>query len=135
MAIRWSLRLPAGLDWREIGAHFRCSAKFSTNPEVRALIVNWVPDCRYGATRYLGLQAKWCGSSKFQSQRGIVLKLGLPMTEQSMDGLLFFRGGRGVHPCNARNVTKFDARMYSYGLGLLPIYFYVTFDNFRTIGR
>jgi len=57
------------------------------------------------------------------------------MTEQSMDGLLFFRGGRGVHPCNARNVTKFDARMYSYGLALLPIYFYVTFDNFRTIGR
>ena len=57
------------------------------------------------------------------------------MIEQSTDGLLFFRGGRGVYPCIARNLTKSNAGMYSYGLGLLPVYFYVTFDNFRTIGR
>jgi hypothetical protein len=57
------------------------------------------------------------------------------MIEQSMDGLLFFRGGREVHACVAYNVTQISARMYSDGLGLLPIDFYVTFDNFRTIGR
>jgi hypothetical protein len=56
------------------------------------------------------------------------------MIERSMDGLLFFRGGRAVHPCIARNVTQCSARMNSFGLGLLPMDFYVTFDNYRTIG-
>ena len=57
------------------------------------------------------------------------------MIEQSMDGLLFFRGGREVHACVAYDVTQISAQMHSDGLGLLPIDFYVTFDNFRTIGR
>jgi hypothetical protein len=57
------------------------------------------------------------------------------MIEQSMDGLLFFRGGREVRKCIAYNVTQVSARMYSDRLGLLPIDFFVTFDNFRTIGR
>jgi hypothetical protein len=57
------------------------------------------------------------------------------MIEQSMDGLLFFRGGREVRACVAYDVTQISARMYSDELGLLPIDFFVTFDNFRTIGR
>jgi hypothetical protein len=57
------------------------------------------------------------------------------MIEQSMDGLLFFRGGREAHACVASDVTQISAQMHSDGLGLLPIDFYVTFDNFRTIGR
>jgi hypothetical protein len=52
-----------------------------------------------------------------------------------MDGLLFFRGGREAHACVAYDVTQISARMHSAGLGLLPIDFYVTFDDFRTIGR
>ena len=57
------------------------------------------------------------------------------MIEQSMDGLLFFRGGREAHACVAYDVTQISAQMRSDRLGLLPIDFYVTFDNFRTIGR
>jgi hypothetical protein len=58
------------------------------------------------------------------------------MIEQSTNGLLFFRGGRReVHACVAYDVTQTSARMYSDELGLLPINFFVTFDNFRTIGR
>jgi hypothetical protein len=40
-----------------------------------------------------------------------------------------------VHACVAYDVTQTSARMYSGELGLLPIDFFVTFDNFRTIGR
>jgi hypothetical protein len=57
------------------------------------------------------------------------------MIEQSVNGLLFFHGGREVHRCVAYGVTKISARMYSDELGLLPTDFFVTFDNFRTIGR
>jgi hypothetical protein len=71
---------------------------------------------------------------KCQSQRGDVLKIGLQMIEQSMNGQLLFLGGREVHACVAYDVTQISARMYSDGLGLLPIDFFVTFDNFRTIG-
>ena len=46
------------------------------------------------------------------------------MIEQSMNGQLFFRGGRGVHACVAYDVTQISARMYSEGLGLLPIEFF-----------
>ena len=52
-----------------------------------------------------------------------------------MDGLLFFRGGRELHTCAAYNFTETGARIHSNRLRLLPINFYVTFDNFRTIGR
>jgi hypothetical protein len=71
----------------------------------------------------------------YQSQRGNVLKIGLGMIERSMDGLLFFHGGRDVHACIAYNFTEDSARLHSDGLVLLPINFYVTFDKFRTIGR
>jgi hypothetical protein len=71
---------------------------------------------------------------KCQSQRSDVLTIGLQMIEQSINGLLFFRGGRGFHACVAYDVTQISARMYSDGLGLLPINFFVTFDNFQTIG-
>ena len=57
------------------------------------------------------------------------------MIEQWMDGRLFFHGGREFHPCMAYNVTQHSARIYSDKLTLLPIDFYVTFDNFRTIGK
>jgi hypothetical protein len=57
------------------------------------------------------------------------------MIERSMDGLLFFRGGRELHTCAAYNFTETGARIHSNRLRLLPINFYVTFDNFRTIGR
>ena len=57
------------------------------------------------------------------------------MIEQSTKGLLFFRGRREVHACVAYDVTETSARIYSDELGLLPIDFFVTFDNFRTIGR
>jgi hypothetical protein len=57
------------------------------------------------------------------------------MTEQSMDGRLFFRGGRELHACMGYNITHYSARIYSDRLGLLPLDFYVTFDNFRTIGK
>jgi hypothetical protein len=55
------------------------------------------------------------------------------MTGQSMSGLLFFRGGRGVHACVAYDVAQKTARMYSDQLGLLPVDFFVTFDNFQTV--
>ena len=57
------------------------------------------------------------------------------MIGKPMDGLLFFRGGRKLHACVAYNVTRASARIYSDGLGPLPIDFYVTFDSFRTIGK
>ena len=57
------------------------------------------------------------------------------MIERSMDGLLFFRGGRELHTCTAYRVTPTSARIHCDGLGLLPIDFYVTFDKFRTIAR
>jgi hypothetical protein len=55
------------------------------------------------------------------------------MTGQSTGGLLFFRGGRGVHACVAYDVTQKTARMYPDRLGLLPVDFFVTFDNFQTV--
>jgi hypothetical protein len=72
-------------------------------------------------------------SMKCQGQRGHVLTIGLHMIEQSTNGLLFFRGGRGFHACLAYDLTQTSARMYVDRLGLLPIDFFVTFDNFQTV--
>jgi hypothetical protein len=58
----------------------------------------------------------------------------LQMIEQSIPGLVFFPGGR-VYACTAHHVTQISARMHADDLGLLPTDFYVTFDNFRTVGR
>ena len=51
------------------------------------------------------------------------------MIKRSMDGLLFFRGGRELHTCTAYEVTQTSARIHCDGLGPLPIDFYVTFDK------
>jgi hypothetical protein len=57
------------------------------------------------------------------------------MIERSMDGLLFFRGGRVLYACVACNVTHTGARIHADKLGPVPIDFYVTFDTFRTIAK
>jgi hypothetical protein len=59
----------------------------------------------------------------------------LQMIEQSIPGQLFFRGGHGVYGCTAHHITQISAQLHSDDLGLLPTDFYVTFDNFRTVGR
>ena len=106
------------------------------NPEIVALIVNRIRDCQHSSARYLRrCQIDDVVPLKCQSQRGDVLKIGLQMIEQSMDGRLFFRGARELHACIAYNVTQHSARIYSDGLGVLPIDFYVSFDNFQTIGK
>jgi len=74
-----------------------------------------------------------CGPSKYQSQRGNVPKIGLQMINQPLHGLLFFRGE--VRTCVACEVSQTCARLHSDGLGLLPIDFYVTFDDFLTVGK
>jgi len=71
-----------------------------------------------------------CGSSKYQSQRGDVPRIGLQMSRQQVEGLLFFRGE--VRTCGY-DVSSTSARLHSDGLRLLPIDFYVTFDDFLTV--
>jgi hypothetical protein len=71
--------------------------------------------------------------SKYQSQRGDVPKIGLQMIRQSVKGLLFFR--EEVRACVGYDVSQTCARLHSDGLGLLPIHFYVTFDDFLTVGK
>ena len=56
------------------------------------------------------------------------------MIKHPMDGLLFFDGGREM-PIVAYDVSRTSAVVHSDGLGLLPIYFYVTFDDFLTVGK
>jgi hypothetical protein len=55
------------------------------------------------------------------------------MNKQPVKGLLFFRGE--ARTCVGYNVNKTNARLYSEGLGFLPTDFYVTFDNFITVGN
>jgi hypothetical protein len=70
---------------------------------------------------------------KYQSQRAHV-PIGLHMIKHSTDGLLFFEGGREFRIV-AYDVSRTGALVHSDGLGLLPIHFYITFDNFLTVGR
>jgi hypothetical protein len=56
------------------------------------------------------------------------------MIKQSIDGLLFFGGGRELRIV-AYDVTRTGALVHADGLGLLPISFYVTFDDFHTVGK
>jgi hypothetical protein len=49
--------------------------------------------------------------------------------------LLFFGGGIGVHACNIADVTDRGARLRIHDLALLPTYFELTSDNFRSIRR
>jgi hypothetical protein len=56
------------------------------------------------------------------------------MTKQSTGGLLFFEGGRELRIV-AFDVSQTNAVVHADGLGLLPIHFYVTFDDFLTVGK
>ena len=56
------------------------------------------------------------------------------MIKHSTDGLLFFDGGRELR-IKAHDVSRTSALVHSDGLGLLPIHFYITLDNFHTVGR
>jgi hypothetical protein len=59
---------------------------------------------------------------------------GLHMIKHSTDGLLFFEGGRELR-IEAYDVSQTNALVHADGLGLLPIHFYITFDDFLTVGR
>jgi len=56
------------------------------------------------------------------------------MIKQSIDGLLFFGSGQEIRIV-AYDVCRTGALVHADGLGLLPISFYVTFDNFHTVGK
>ena len=60
--------------------------------------------------------------------------IGLHMIRHSTDGLLFFEDGREMHIV-AYEVSRTEAVVHADGLGLLPIHFYITFDNFLTVGK
>ena len=56
------------------------------------------------------------------------------MIKHSTDGLLFFDGCRELRIV-AYDVSRTNAVVHADGLGLLPISFYVTFDDFLTVGK
>jgi hypothetical protein len=56
------------------------------------------------------------------------------MIKHSTDGLLFFEGGRELRIV-AYDISQISALVHSNGLGLLPIHFYITFDDFLTVGK
>jgi hypothetical protein len=56
------------------------------------------------------------------------------MIKHSTDGLLFFEGGRELR-IKAHDVSRTSALVHSEGLRLLPVHFYITFDDFLTVGR
>jgi hypothetical protein len=56
------------------------------------------------------------------------------MSKFYMDGLLFFEGGRELRIV-AYDVSRTNAQVHAVGLGLLPIHFYITFDDFLTVGK
>ena len=56
------------------------------------------------------------------------------MIKHSTDGLLFFDRGRELRIV-AYDVSLTNAQVHADGLGLLPIHFYITLDNFLTVGK
>jgi hypothetical protein len=56
------------------------------------------------------------------------------MIKHPTDGLLFFEGGRELRIV-AYDVSRADAVVHADGLGLLPTHFYITFDDFLTVGK
>src|SRR6478672_4574046 len=60
--------------------------------------------------------------------------IGLHMIKHPTDGLLFFEGGRELRIV-AYDVSRTEGVVHADGLGLLPIHFYITFDNFLTVGK
>jgi hypothetical protein len=55
------------------------------------------------------------------------------MVTQPIRGWIFFWGE--ARTCVGYDVSQTCARLHSDGLGLLPIDFYVTFDDFLTVGK
>jgi hypothetical protein len=55
------------------------------------------------------------------------------MIRQPLHGLLFFRGE--ARTCVGYDVSQTCARLHSDELGVLPTDFYVTFDDFLTVGK
>ena len=55
------------------------------------------------------------------------------MFGQRLHGMLFFGGM--ARTCIGYDVSQTCAQLYSYELGLLPIDFYVTFDDFLTVAK
>jgi len=55
------------------------------------------------------------------------------MSKHPTDGVLFF-GGQGLHVI-AYDISLAGAVVHSDRLGLLPIDFYITFDDFETVAR
>src|ERR1700733_6070589 len=56
------------------------------------------------------------------------------MTNDGTDCLLFFEGGRELRVV-AYHLSRSGALVHSDGLGLLPVHFYITFDDFLTVGK
>jgi hypothetical protein len=56
------------------------------------------------------------------------------MIIHSTDGLLFFDGGRELRIV-AYHVSRTNAVVHADGLGLLPVHFYITLDDFLTVGK
>ena len=56
------------------------------------------------------------------------------MIKHYTDGLLFCDHGRELRIV-AHDVSRTNAQVHADGLGLLPIRFYITFDNFLTVGK
>ncbi len=56
------------------------------------------------------------------------------MIKHPTDGLLFFEGGQEMRVV-AYDVSRTSALVHSDGLSLLPIHFYITFDDFLTVGK
>ena len=56
------------------------------------------------------------------------------MIKHSKDGLLFFGGGLELRIL-AHDISRTNAVVHADRLGLLPIQFYVTFDDFLTVGK
>ena len=56
------------------------------------------------------------------------------MIKHYKEGLLFFERGRELRIV-AYDVSRTNAQIHSDGLSLLPIRFFITFDNFLTVGK
>ena len=56
------------------------------------------------------------------------------MIKHSINGLLFFEGGQELRIV-AYDVSRTNALVHADGLGLLPIHFYITFDDFLTVAK
>jgi hypothetical protein len=103
-------------------------------PRVVRLTVNSAIDLQDNVAPIFSVFIRSCGFSNYQIQRGYVPRIGLPMIKHHMDGLLFFGGGRELRIV-AYDVSRTNAVMHADGLGLLPISFYVTFDDFLTVAK